>query len=72
MLVDLQNLERRFLETNYRGLEIDQAFSLTQIDPEALVRLRETGECEFTVPEAFFDIFYPGHYRRRLSPCASP
>ena len=28
-----QNMERRFIETNYRTLEIDQAFSLTQVDP---------------------------------------
>ncbi len=65
LLVDLQNMERRFLETNYRCLEIDQAFSLTQVDPAALVRLRETGNCEFVIPEVFFDLFYPGHYRRR-------
>ena len=32
----------------------------------ALVRLRETGECEFELPELFFDLFYPGHYRRRI------
>ena len=66
LLIDLQNLERRFLETNYRSLEIDQSFSLTQIDPEALIQLKETGECEFEVPEVFFDIYYPGHYRRRI------
>jgi Tc toxin complex TcA C-terminal TcB-binding domain/Neuraminidase-like domain/Salmonella virulence plasmid 28.1kDa A protein len=59
-------LERAYLETNYRGLEIDQAFSLAQIDPAALVQLRQTGECTFEIPEAFFDVFYPGHYRRRI------
>jgi hypothetical protein len=63
---DLMALERRFLETNYRGLEIDQPFSLTQIDPAALVQLRQTGECTFEVPEVMFDLFYPGHYRRRI------
>jgi hypothetical protein len=66
LLVDLQAMERRFLETNYRGLEVDQAFSLTQIDPAALVELRETGSCEFTIPELFYDLFYPGHYRRQI------
>lgn len=64
--VDLLSLERRFLETNHRGLEIDQSFSLTQIDPAALVRLRQTGTCDFVIPEVFFDIFYPGHYCRRI------
>jgi hypothetical protein len=64
--VGLETMERRFIETNYRQPEIDQSFSLTQIDPAALVRLRETGECSFEIPEVFFDLFYPGHYRRRL------
>lgn len=66
LLIDLQNMERRFIETNYRTLEIDQAFSLTQIDPAALIDLRETGACQFSIPEVFFDLFYPGHYRRKI------
>ncbi len=66
LLVELQGLERRYVETNSRDLELDQSFSLTQIAPAALVELRETGECEFSIPEVFFDLAYPGHYRRRL------
>ncbi len=66
LLVDLQMLERRFHETNYRTLEIDQPFALSQIDPSALVMLRQTGECSFSVPEVFFDLVYPGHYKRRI------
>jgi hypothetical protein len=67
LMVDLQTMERRFIETNYRRLEIDQAFSLTQIAPGALVELREKGACEFELPELFFDLFYPGQYRRRIT-----
>jgi hypothetical protein len=59
-------MERRYLETNYRKNEIDQAFSLTQIDPAALLTLKQTGTCTFTIPEVFFDLFYPGQYRRRV------
>ena len=66
LLIDLQNMERRFLETNYRTLEVDQAFALSQIDPAALIALRQTGECTFTVAEPYFDLFYPGHYKRRI------
>jgi len=66
LYLDLQAMERRFIETNYRELEIDQAFSLTQIDPAALLKLKQTGECDFAIPEVFFDLFYPGHYRRRI------
>ncbi len=66
LLLDLQSMERKFLETNYRSLEIDQSFSLSQIDPAALVALRETGGCEFEIDEIFFDLFYPGQYKRRI------
>jgi hypothetical protein len=66
LLIDLQTLERRYLETNYRTLEIDQPFALSQIDPQALLALRETGKCTFIIPEPYVDLFYPGHYKRRI------
>ena len=66
LLIDLQNLERRYLETNYRSLEVDQTFALSQIAPDALIALRQNGQCTFEIGELFFDLFYPGHYRRRI------
>ncbi|MCA9549797.1 MAG: hypothetical protein KC933_07170 [Myxococcales bacterium] len=66
LLLALQSLERRYIETNHRGHEVEQAFSLRQIDPQALLQLRETGVCEFDAAELFFDLAYPGHYRRRI------
>jgi hypothetical protein len=66
LLLDLQSLERAYLETDYRELEVEQSFSLAQYDPAALAALREVGECSFKVPELFFDLAYPGHYRRRI------
>jgi len=66
LMLSLQSLEKQYIETNYRKNEIDQAFSLTQIDPAALLRLKQTGSCEFTIPELFFDLFYPGQYRRKI------
>jgi len=66
LLSDLHALDRRFLESNHRELEIDQPIPLSQIDPAALLTLRETGSCEFQIPEAAFDLAYPGHWRRRL------
>ena len=62
----LRHMELRYMETHSRSMEIDQAFSLTQIDPAALLKLKATGECDFTVPELYFDLFYPGQYRRRI------
>ena len=66
LLLELQNLERLFIETNYRQHEVDQPFSLSQIDPAALLTLKETGTCDFSIPELFFDLVYPGHFRRRI------
>jgi hypothetical protein len=66
LLADLQTLERRFIETNYRTLEVDQAFALSQIDAGALLDLRENGKCAFGIPEVFFDLYYPGQYKRRI------
>lgn len=66
LLLELQHLEKMFIESNFRQHEVDQPFSLAQIDPAALVRLRETGACEFSIPELFFDLVYPGHYLRRI------
>jgi len=66
LLMALQAMERRYLETNYRKNEIDQTFSLTQINPAALLSLKQTGTCTFDIPELFFDLFYPGQYRRKI------
>jgi hypothetical protein len=64
--IALQSMERRFIETSARSSEINQSFSLAQINPQALIDLKEIGSCEFDLPEFFFDMFYPGQYRRRI------
>jgi Tc toxin complex TcA C-terminal TcB-binding domain/ABC toxin N-terminal region/Neuraminidase-like domain len=66
LLVDLQRLEQRYLETNLRTLEVEQSFSLATQAPRALLALRETGTCTFSIPETAFDLAYPGQYRRRI------
>ena len=66
LLIDLQSLERQYIEKNYRQIEIEQSFSLAQCAPGALQMLRLTGECKFDIPEWFLDLTYPGQYRRRL------
>jgi hypothetical protein len=40
--------------------------SLALLDPLALVKLRESGRCFFSLPEEIFDLDYPGHYFRRI------
>jgi len=37
-----------------------------QLDPLAFIALKESGVCEFEIPEWIFDLDYPGHYFRRL------
>lgn len=64
--LDLQGMERRFLETNDRLLEVEQAFSLQQLNPSALLKLRHTGACTFSISPLALDLAYPGHYRRRI------
>jgi hypothetical protein len=66
LLLELQRMEMRHLETNYRELEIEQAFSLAQFGADQLLELQTTGTCEFNIPEFFFDLHYPGQYRRRI------
>jgi hypothetical protein len=63
---DLRRLEAAYLDQNAREYEITKHISLAALDPVALVRLRENGQCDITVPETFFDANYPGHYLRRL------
>jgi Tc toxin complex TcA C-terminal TcB-binding domain/Neuraminidase-like domain len=63
---DLRRLEAAYLEQNRREFELTKHISLVQLDPLALVRLRETGRCFFRLPEEIFDLDYAGHYFRRI------
>ncbi|MCB9351094.1 MAG: hypothetical protein H6573_26855 [Lewinellaceae bacterium] len=73
----LRRLEMAHLEQNRREFEITKHISIRQINPIALLQLRETGSCAFTLPEVLFDMDFPGHYRRRIKsvsislPCIS-
>lgn len=63
---DLKHLEMAYYEQNRREFEITRHLSLNMLDPMALARLKETGNCHFTLPEVLFDLDYPGHYMRRI------
>ncbi len=63
---DLRRMEMAYLDQNRRELEITKHISLAQIDPLALIRLRETGLCDFSLSEALFDQDFQGHYFRRI------
>jgi peptidoglycan hydrolase-like protein with peptidoglycan-binding domain len=63
---DIKRLEVAYLEQNQREYEITKHVSLLRLDPVALAQLKQTGECFVSVPEALFDLDYPGHYFRRI------
>lgn len=66
LLLQLQRMEKAYIENTPRREEITQSFSVRQIDPAQIINLQENGECAFSIPEWCFDLFYPGHYRRRI------
>ena len=66
LALDLKRLEASYLEKNKRDYEITKHISLMMLNPLQLLWLRETGTCEFDIPELVFDLDYPGHYMRRI------
>jgi len=63
---DLKRMEAAYLDQNKREFEITKHISLAELDPIALLRLKLTGECFVSIPEALFDIDFAGHYMRRI------
>ncbi|MGB0498063.1 MAG: neuraminidase-like domain-containing protein, partial [Rubricella sp.] len=66
LMLDLATLEQRWVEGSKRKMEVNQTFSLAQLDPAALMRLRETGGANFSIPEHAASLFYPGLYKMRI------
>jgi len=62
----LKRLENAYVETKPHDYEITKHVSLQQLNPLALILLKETGSCEFDLPEETFDLDYVGHYKRRI------
>lgn len=62
----LRRMDAAYMENNRRELEITKTVSLKMLDPMALLKLRETGECGIDIPELLFDFDFPGHYFRRI------
>ncbi len=62
----LRRLESAYLSKNKREFELTKHISLQQLNPLALLYLRETGKCDFLIPEELFDLDFPGHYYRRI------
>ena len=66
LYTDLKRLEMAYLDQNKREYEITKYISLVLLNPIALITLKETGQCNVSLPEALFDSDYPGHFMRRI------
>jgi hypothetical protein len=62
----LRQMEVAYIGASARELEITKHVSLFQLDPAALLELRQKGSCRFHVPEVFFNLDFAGHYFRRI------
>jgi hypothetical protein len=70
LLFDVKTMEIAYHDLNQREYELTKHVSLLQLDPSALVQLRATGSCSFTMSEETFDMDGPGHYFRRIKSVA--
>jgi hypothetical protein len=64
--LDVKRMELAHHDLNRREYELSRSVSLLELDPDALVTLRMTGTCTFTIPEELYDLDAPGHYFRRI------
>jgi hypothetical protein len=68
--LDIKRMELAFNDRNRREYELTKHISLLQLDPRALLELRNTGKCALVLPEELFDMDGPGHYFRRIKSVA--
>jgi len=61
---DLKRMEVSYHDNNKPEPELTKAVSLRQLDPIALLNLKTSGACDFSIPEWFFDRDFPGYMRR--------
>lgn len=68
--LDIKRMEMAYHDLNQREYELTRHVSLLQVAPLALLQLRATGSCTFSLPEELFDLDGPGHYFRRIKSVA--
>ncbi|MEP7259087.1 MAG: neuraminidase-like domain-containing protein, partial [Flavitalea sp.] len=70
LFLGLKQLEAAYNETRGHDFEVVKHISMQQLDPIALLNVRETGKCSFAIPETLFDLDFPGQYMRRIKSVA--
>ncbi len=66
LLHDIKRMEVAYLDNNAREYEMTKHISMAQVDPGALLQLKETGKVTFAVPEIAFAMDYPNQYHQRI------
>ncbi|KAH7378543.1 hypothetical protein BKA64DRAFT_244791 [Cadophora sp. MPI-SDFR-AT-0126] len=66
LFMSLKTMEAAYHENRGHDFEVSKFVSLRQINPLALIQFRETGACDFAIPEVLFDMDFPGHYLRKI------
>ncbi|MBE7385211.1 MAG: hypothetical protein F6J95_027900 [Leptolyngbya sp. SIO1E4] len=66
LLQDIYKLDQYAFETNQRKLQLTETISLSQLDPFAFQRFRESGNLIFETPMSLFDRRFPGNYLRLI------
>jgi hypothetical protein len=67
LMLSLDQLQKAYIDTGVRHLEIEKTISLLQIDPQAVITLKTKGKCSFALTERLFDYDFPGHYNRKIT-----
>jgi hypothetical protein len=70
LFLDIKRMEMAYHDLNRREYELTKQVSLLEVDPRALLQLRETGHCTVSLPEELFDMGCPGHFFRRIKSVA--
>lgn len=66
LALDLDRLEKAYIDEDVRYLEIQKVVSLNDLDPLELNRLITTGKCYINLKEQLYDHDFPGHYNRKI------
>ncbi|WP_299455366.1 neuraminidase-like domain-containing protein [uncultured Microscilla sp.] len=66
LMHDIKRMETSYLDKNKRAYQLTKHVSLAMLDPLALQKLKATGVCDFSIPEALYDMDHAGQYFRRI------
>lgn len=66
LLKDLTELDQYAFSTNSPKLQLSKTIALSELAPEELMALRDTGIARFHTTQELFDRDYPGHFLRLI------